>query len=303
MYLTTSGNHSAYQITYVMIRKRTLVNCINMYILNRTNILQQSSIIEVDKRICSIIIELAKSFSIIEFLNKKEYNAVLSTQLDHPSDRNEEFVSIDIGPDDATLKEELDYLEKKYGVEAAKKEYARRASSGVSALDPGMAARVQAIHSLAAELETMTLKQRQLALGAHYAAQHEEKKKTGEKIKTWEEARSDEPTPNEFVAWLDKTYPDRCAVGLMLSDMKHLDKPAYIKVIQWSQRKSKIPKATIDGFGLPRKKQLNDKLLATEGAPTGAQVFEAFERGDPRARVLHRRSAMARSRQRRLRLG
>jgi hypothetical protein len=81
--------------------------------------------------------------------------------------------SDDLG--DATLKEGLDRLEKKYGIEAARQEYARRASTGVSALNGGMVARTQAEltgrtaqHPFAAALEAMTLRQRRDALDKHY---------------------------------------------------------------------------------------------------------------------------------------
>lgn len=97
---------------------------------------------------------------------------------------------------------------------------------------------------------------RRAALDAYYAAR---KKNTWvmakEKAKADAEAEgtSKRPTPEQFYAWLNTAFRDRCEVGMVLSDMFHLDKPAYDKVIEWSRKDSDVPRETIDTFGLPTK--------------------------------------------------
>jgi hypothetical protein len=183
--------------------------------------------------------------------------------------------SNDLG--NATLREALDRLEKKYGIEAAKQEYARRASTGVSALNGGMVACAQAEltgrtaqHPFAAALKTMTLKQRKEALDKHYAARQ-----------PWTQARSGKPTPEEFLAWLDKNFPDRREIGLLLSDLRHLDPPGFGKVHNWSR----VSKAVIESFGFP--KVIYYDPVRVEDAPKSlGEVWARAEQGEAPARSL-----------------
>ena len=132
------------------------------------------------------------------------------------------------------------------------------ASPEDSALASGMVERAKtqaaaqaAKHPLAAALDAMTLKQRQHALKTYYAALHEEQEQAGAPTKPWAEARSDKPTQAQFLTWLDSRYPDRRAIGFLLSDLKHLDEPAYKKVDNWVG--AGMTKATLESFALPSK--------------------------------------------------
>jgi hypothetical protein len=134
-------------------------------------------------------------------------------------------------------------------------------------------------HPLAATLETMALKQRKDALDKHYAARKEN---------TWTMAKSAKPTPEEFLTWLDATFPERREIGMALSDLKHLDKPAYDKVIEWSRNKSKIPEATIEAFGLPTKTTKYDPVRDAKAPTSLAEVYARAERGEDSLKNLNR---------------
>jgi hypothetical protein len=110
---------------------------------------------------------------------------------------------------------------------------------------------------LAAALEAMTLKDRRAALIEHYGlvldkdgnyALPEEKK--------WANVRGENPTPEQFRAWLDAVFPDRQAIGMVLSDLKRLAPDAYGKLHTWANKKP--AKATSDSFGLPSKRTSYD---------------------------------------------
>jgi hypothetical protein len=201
---------------------------------------------------------------------------------------------------DALLQEELNIIARTSGKEALRKaciEYVRRASADVRAPDQGMAvaalakesgaettARSEqsappARHPLAAALDTMTLEQRRTALDEHYAAR---------KQNTWTQAKGTKPTPDTFLAWLDVTFPDRRDVGLVLSDLRHLDPPAYKKVDNWSRENSGVSKETITGFGLPTKTMKYDAERDANAPQSLAEVYARAERGEDSVKNLHR---------------
>jgi tetratricopeptide (TPR) repeat protein len=103
--------------------------------------------------------------------------------------------------------------------------------------------------AFAVALEAMTLKERRAALDAHYATRKENQ---------WAKARGENPTPDQFRAWLDDVFPDRREIGMVLSDLRHLEKEAYDKLHNWSNKKPKLPKETIESFGLPSKRTAYD---------------------------------------------
>jgi hypothetical protein len=94
--------------------------------------------------------------------------------------------------------------------------------------------------SFAQALEVMTMEDRKAALDNHYGAR---------KKNTWTKAKGVRPSPETFKLWLDAVFPDRGEIGMVLSDLKHLDPPAYEKVMYWSRTKTALPKETIDSFG------------------------------------------------------
>jgi Flp pilus assembly protein TadD len=140
-------------------------------------------------------------------------------------------------------------------------------------------------------LRLMKKKERRAFLDKHY----EERKPWAAYV----EALGRNPVPADFEKWADKNFPDRQALGLFFGDLRRLDKGAYDKIVNW--RRSKEGGSTIvlpdDEFGFPRQENLNNELVAAGKIPTGAEVFDAFRRGDPDARALDRQHAMARQRQ------
>jgi hypothetical protein len=129
-------------------------------------------------------------------------------------------------------------------------------------------------------LEAMTLKDRRAALDQHYSAR---------KKNTWTKARGgDKATPEKFRAWLDSTFPDRREVGLVLSDLKHLDAPAYDKMINWTRPNSGVSKAVIDSFGLPTKITKYDPVRDANAPKSLAEVVSRVERGEDSFKNLHR---------------
>jgi hypothetical protein len=168
------------------------------------------------------------------------------------------------------------------------------ASPEDSALAAGMVARVEAqaaTHPFAAALEVMTLKQRREALADHYAALHEEQKAAGAETKPWAEVRSDKPTPEEFRAWLDERYPDRRKIGLLLSDLKHLDLPAYQKVCLWASQG--MAKETLECFDLPSKYTLFDPVRDADAPKSMSEAYARAERGEDSLKNLDRARARA----------
>jgi hypothetical protein len=103
-------------------------------------------------------------------------------------------------------------------------------------------------------LEAMTLKDRRAALIQHYGLLPDKKGKYAlPEEKKWETVRGKNPAPEKFRAWLNEVFPDRREIGMVLSDLKHLSKSAYEKMMDWSGQDSNIPKAVIDTLGLPSK--------------------------------------------------
>jgi hypothetical protein len=144
----------------------------------------------------------------------------------------------------------------------------------------GRAAPVNRPAPFAEALEVMTLKERRAALDAHYAAV---------KKNTWTKARSDErATPEKFLAWLDSVFPDRREVGVVLSDLQHLDAPAYKKIFNWSRPDSGVSKAVIDSFGLPSKATKYDPVRDANAPKSLAEVVARVERGEGSFRNLDR---------------
>jgi hypothetical protein len=158
--------------------------------------------------------------------------------------------------------------------------YLKRAFELASSdLEGGMVARTQAEltsratqHPLAAAIEMMTLKERYATLAAHYHAL------TGAETKPWAEARSGKPSHQEFLAWLDKRYPDRREVGLLFSDLLHLDKPAYTKLCQWAF--AGVAKATLESFDLPSKITRYDPVRDADAPKSLRELWTRAERGE-----------------------
>jgi hypothetical protein len=123
----------------------------------------------------------------------------------------------------------------------------------------------------------MNQAQREAALKKYYPKKYV---KDGEKIKrtTWTEARGNNtrPTPKMFLEWLGESYPDRREVGVVLSDMKFLDKSAYDKALNWSKTTSGISREIIASFGLPSKMTKYD---LEQSAAAFAEVTSALKMG------------------------
>jgi hypothetical protein len=129
----------------------------------------------------------------------------------------------------------------------------------------------------AKELAAMKLKKRREFLERHYQDRT-----------PWAQARPrkpQEPTPADFQRWADWNFPDRRHLELVLSDLIALDKEAYGKLRRWASPARSAAKIDPAEFGFPSKMVRYDPA---KPVPTGAQVFEAFKRGDPRAVELRR---------------
>lgn len=126
-------------------------------------------------------------------------------------------------------------------------------------------------------LGAMKLRDRKAALERHYQGRT-----------PWADVRPgkpQEPAPDDFEQWADSNFPDRRRLGLVLSDLRALDKEAYGKLRHWANPRGNAVKIDPARFGFPSKVVRYDPA---KPAPTGAQVFEAFDRGDPRASELRR---------------
>jgi hypothetical protein len=127
------------------------------------------------------------------------------------------------------------------------------------------------------KLAAMKLKERRAFLDQHYQDRM-----------PWAEARPKRPReamPADFLEWADRNFPDRRRLGLVLSDLATLDKEAYGKLRHWANRKGNAAKIDPVQFGFPSKVVHYDP---TKPVPTGAELFKAIERGDPRAPELRR---------------
>ena len=198
----------------------------------------------------------------------------------------------DIG--DATLKQTQSQIADaigKIGFAAVAKIIVGVASPDECALLAGMAARGRAAATaaespLAAALKDMSLMERRAALKTHYAA--------ALKGNTWTDAKSAKPTPQEFLAWLDAVFPDRREIGLVLSDLRHLDPPARKKIFNWSLAGSGVSKDAIKSFGVPSKVTRYDPVRDAGAPSSRAEVYARAERGEDSVRNLHRAYSRAR---------
>ncbi len=121
-----------------------------------------------------------------------------------------------------------------------------------------------------------------------------ELKKRYSKRVSWTEAKSNKPTPEEFLAWLDRSFPDRRQIGMVLSDLKYLDKAAYDKVMNWSRSESGIPAAMIESFGLPSKITRYDPARDANAPASLSEAVSRAQRGDGSFKELNRQFARAR---------
>jgi hypothetical protein len=183
-------------------------------------------------------------------------------------------------------------------LEAVKKVICGDASPDDRALLSGMVARVEiqaaaqpATQPLAVALKKpMSLEERKAVLAAHYEALWQGQKEAGGTTKPWAASRSGKPSPDQFRAWLDTRYPDRREIGLLLSDLQHLDKPAYQKVCWWAS--DGMAKETLQSFDLPSKYNYDPSRHAN--APKSlAEVWARAEQGEAPARSLYNAYARA----------
>ena len=134
----------------------------------------------------------------------------------------------------------------------------------------------------------MTLKQRRDALKERY----------GWRIKqhSWTKAKGTDrnPTPEKFMKWLEAIFPDRREVGLVLSDLGHLEPTAYKKIFNWSRPNSGVSKDTIESFGVPSKATKYDPVRDAEAPSSIAEVYARAERGEDSFMNLHRAYGRAR---------
>jgi hypothetical protein len=137
-------------------------------------------------------------------------------------------------------------------------------------------------------LAAMTLKERRTFLALHYQDRT-----------PWADVRPrkpQEPTREDFERWADGNFPDRRELGLVLSDLSVLDKEAYGKLRHWANRRGGASKIDPAEFGFPSKVVHYDPL---KPVPSGAELFKAIERGDPKAAELRRDYMRARYHQQR----
>jgi hypothetical protein len=130
---------------------------------------------------------------------------------------------------------------------------------------------------VAEALAVMKLKERRAFLDRHYQGRT-----------PWAEARPKRPQesmPADFLQWANTNFPDRRQLRLVLSDLATLDREAYGKLRHWANRKGNAAKIDPADFGFPSKVVRYDP---TKPVPTGAELFKAIERGDPRAPELRR---------------
>ena len=145
----------------------------------------------------------------------------------------------------------------------------------------GRAAPVAAPAPFAEALEAMTLKERRAALIQHYGLLPDKDGKYAlPKEKRWETVRGKNPAPEKFLTWLNEVFPDRREIGMVLSDLKHLDKSAYDKVMLWAGARSKMPRAVINSFDLPTRITKYDPVRDANAPKSWAEVSLRVERGE-----------------------
>lgn len=178
-----------------------------------------------------------------------------------------------------------DYL-KSLGVPQSRQpELAAKIDAFAKAEITGREAAPAAAPSFAAALEAMTLKERRAALDAHYAD------RAGNQ---WSLAKGKTPTPEKFRAWLDAVFPDRREIGMVLSDLRHLDEAAYDKVMLWAGKRSKVARVEIDAFGLPSKTTKYDAVRDADAPKSLNEIVERAARGEGTFKNLHRSYIRAR---------
>lgn len=139
-------------------------------------------------------------------------------------------------------------------------------------------------------LEAMTLKDRRSALIQHYGLLPDKDGKYAlPEEKKWETVRGGKnPPPEKFLTWLNEVFPDRREIGMVLSDLKHLDEAAYDKVMLWAGARSKMPRAVIDSFGLPSRITKYDPERDANAPRSWAEVHERAKRGEDSFKNLQR---------------
>jgi hypothetical protein len=138
-------------------------------------------------------------------------------------------------------------------------------------------------------LEAMTLKDRRAALIQHYGLLPDKdgKYRLPEKSQ-WRNAKEGEPTPEKFRAWLDVVFPDRREIGMVLSDLKHLDKDGYEKVVMWLRKNTKVTKAEVAALDLPSRITKYDPVRDANAPKSWPEVYERAARGQDGLKNLKR---------------
>ncbi|MGD0188121.1 MAG: hypothetical protein ABSC25_23120 [Roseiarcus sp.] len=146
-------------------------------------------------------------------------------------------------------------------------------------------------HPFARALRTMKPAERLEALRNHYRV-GKAFKNDPKRCVSWADSRSWRPTPEEFTAWLDRFFGDRRDVGLTLGDMKGLDEQAYKKIFNWTDSKSGVSAAVIEGFGLPSGYTKFDPIRDSDAPKSMEEVFARSEAGED-SKALRRAFARA----------
>ncbi len=132
-------------------------------------------------------------------------------------------------------------------------------------------------------LALMSPDDRKAALNTHYTPR-----------KSWAEVRRKKPMPGDMLAWLDTNFPDRREIGMVLSDLAHLDEDAYEKVMAWRTKRAGIPAEIIDSLCLPSGRQSFDPERDANAPKSWNEVIERAERGEDTFRNLNNAFARAR---------
>jgi hypothetical protein len=180
------------------------------------------------------------------------------------------------------------YLKSQGVPESIQPELAAKIDRLVKAEITGREAVPAAAPSFAAALEAMTLKDRRAALIQHYGLVPDKDGKYGlPEEKKWATVRGENPTPEQFKDWLDSWCCNRREIGMVLSDLRHLDARAYEKLHNWSQD-SKIEKGRIDALDLPTKTTKYDPARDANAAVSFAEIVTRAERGEDTFKNLSR---------------
>jgi len=115
---------------------------------------------------------------------------------------------------------------------------------------------------------------------------------------TWAEAVAADPMLKPLTH-IEHVYPDRRR-GLLRPDLRKIDPSLAQALTNWLKYKradGSKPNSIPSDFGLMTAAEWYELLDREEGTPTGAEVFEAYRRGDPNAGELGRRQSAAHRRQ------